>query len=444
MKGKSPNQNQKNLFRPILKEIINPNDPLVILCHKIDWATIEKEFAQLYSNTGTPAKPIRLMVGLLILKQMFNHGDETLMPVWVQNPYYQYFCGESEFQWDFPCDPSDLVHFRKRIGAEGMEQIFTQSVKIHKIKEKDCEDVIVDTTVQEKNITFPTDTRLQSKIIERCNKIAKQEGIELRQSYTRTLKRLRIQLRFSHHPKRRKQAKKAQKKIKIIAGRQLRDLTRKLSPDVYEKHRELLEIFAKILKQTKTSKNKIYSIHEPETACIAKGKLHKQYEFGSKVSFAMIPHKNIIVGVVNFKGNPNDTTTLEPTLEACKSQTGLSFKNAIVDRGYKGHTKIGETKVILPGKIKPASHWEKQKIRKKCRSRAAIEPIIGHIKVDCRMFRNYLKGNVGDQMNAILAASAMNFRQYLKKIKDDLLFALEKILLSTKMTTYFFVILIGK
>ena len=444
MKGKSPTQNQRNLFRPILIEIINPNDPLVILSNNIDWAGLEKEFSELYSNTGMPAKPIRLMVGLLILKQMFNHGDETLMPVWVQNPYYQYFCGEAEFQWKFPCDPSDLVHFRKRIGTKGIEKIFSQSVKIHKITKKECEDVIVDTTVQEKNITFPTDTKLQFKIIEKCNKIAKQEGVEMRQTYTRTLKKLRIMLRFSHHPKRKKHARKAQKKIKVIAGRQIRDLTRKLPQEVYDKYRDLFEVFEKILKQTKTSKNKIYSTHEPETACIAKGKLHKPYEFGSKVSFAMIPKRNIIVGVVNFKGNPNDTTTLSPTLETCKSQSGLSFKNVIVDRGYKGHTKIGETKVILPGKTNPAKYWEKQKIRKKCRSRAAIEPIIGHIKTDCRMFKNYLKGSTGDQMNAILAASAMNFRQYLKKIKKDFLFAFEKILLSKNQTNYFFVFLAKK
>lgn len=442
MKGKSPNQNQKNLFRPILIEIINPNDPLVILGNSIDWASFEKDFAELYSNTGMPGKPVRMMVGLLILKQMFNHGDETLMPVWVQNPYYQYFCGESEFQWQFPCDPSDLSHFRKRIGAKGVEKIFSQSVKIHKVSEKECEDVIVDTTVQEKNITFPTDTKLQFKIIEKCNKIAKQEGVELRQTYTRTLKKLRIMLRFSNHPKRRKQARKAQRKIKVIAGRQLRDLTRKLPQEVYEQHRALFEMFEKVLTQTKTSKNKIYSTHEPETACIAKGKLHKPYEFGSKVSFAMIPKRNIIVGVVNFKGNPNDTTTLVPTLDACKSQSGLSFKNVIVDRGYKGHTKIGETKVILPGKVNPAKYWEKQKIRKKCRSRAAIEPIIGHIKTDCRMYRNYLKGSIGDQMNAILAASAMNFRQYLKKIKEDFLFALGKFFLFQKKKPTFFVILV--
>jgi len=423
MKGKSPNQGQLNLFRPILKQIIDPNHELVILADKFPWSELEKEFSNLYSHTGSPAKPIRLMVGLLLLKQMFNYGDETIVQAWVQNPYYQYFCGESEFQWKFPCDPSDLVHFRNRIGKQGVEKIFSCSVKIQGKRTLNKKDILIDTTAHEKNITFPTDVKLYKKIAEKCNKIAKEEGIELRQSYTRTIKKLMLQQRFSHHPKRRKQANKAKRKIHTIAGRLTRDLERKLEPDQLLKYENQLIIFKKVLLQKKNDKNKIYSLHEPEVACIAKGKAHKQYEFGSKASFAILPKSNIVVGVVNYPGNPHDSQTLEDTLKHAEKTTERNFEHAIVDRAYKGKTKIGDTQIIVPGR-RAGTRSQQQRMRRKCRSRAAIEPIIGHLKYDCRMLRSYLKGINGDEINALLGASAFNMRQLLRKIRQEINFAI--------------------
>ncbi len=423
MKGKSADQSQKNLFRPLLKEFINLNHPLVILGEKLPWQDLEQEFSSLYSNTGTPSKPVRLMAGLLILKQMYNLGDETLMPEWVRDPYFQYFCGEAEFQWKFPCDPSDLVHFRKRIGENGVEKIFAISVQMQG-KDLKNEDVIVDTTAQEKNITFPTDSKLYRKTIEKVNTIAEKEGIVLRQNYKRTIKKLLIQLRFSHHPRRKKQARKALKKLRIIAGRQIRDIERKLSSGKLEQYLKDIELFKRVVTQQRHSKDKVYSLHEPETSCIAKGKAHKEYEFGSKTSFAMLPKTNIIVGVVSFTGNPHDSKTLEPTLEQCERVNGLKFKRAILDRGYRGITRIGDTITIIPGQIKAKTPWQKQWIRKKCRSRSAIEPIIGHLKTDCRLMRNYLKGTQGDQINALMAAAALNFRRLLRKFERDLIFCL--------------------
>ena len=205
--------------------------------------------------------------------------------------------------------------------------------------------------------------------------------------------------------------------LKIIAGRQIRDLKRNLSEEAFLRYQQRIEIYEKVLLQTRTSKNKIYSLHEPEVSCIAKGKSHKEYEFGSKVAFALIPRKNIIVGVVNFKGNPNDSTTLQETLQAAQRQSNKVFENAIADRGYRGNKLIGDTKIIIPGQQKPKSEYQKQKIKKKCRSRAAIEPVIGHLKSDCRMVRNYLKGSFGDSFNAIMAATAWNLRKYIQKIK---------------------------
>lgn len=423
MRAIPKDQNQRNMFRPILKEIINPQHELVVLSHKIDWSYFEKEFAPLYSNTGRPAIRIRMSVGLLLLKQMYNLGDETVIEAWLQNPYYQYFTGESEFQWEYPCDPSDLVHFRKRIGKQGAELIFKHSVEC-RAEDIKGHDVLVDTTAQEKNITYPTDAKLYRKVIKACRRIAQSEDISLRQSYTRIEKELMIKQRFAQHPKRQKEARAALRKMRTIAGRLTREIERKLSEESLEKYTDQITSFYQVVEQERSDKHKIYSLHERDTACIAKGKAHKKFEFGSKVSFAIIPESNVIVAVRNFNGNPNDTITLEPTLVDVKRYTGKIFKNAIVDRGYKGKKVILETNIIRPRPPKERQIYSKQTMRKKCRSRAAIEPVIGHVKYDCRMARNYLKGNVGNDINALLAGAAYNFRGLLRKIKEDVIFVL--------------------
>jgi len=345
------------------------------------------------------------------------------MPEWVRDPYFQYFCGEAEFQWRFPCDPSDLVHFRKRIGKEGVEKILELSIRLQPKKDLRKRDVLVDTTVQEKNITSPTDAKLFVKIIQRSNKIAMKEGIVLHQSYKRTTKQLLLKQRFAHHPKRKKEANKAQRKLRTIVGRLTRELERKLSEEKFSLYNNDLELFKKVIARKRFDKNKIYSLHEPETACIAKEKAHKKYEFGSKVSFAMLPGSNIIVGVVNFKGNPHDSTTLEGTLDHSRKISGKEFNNAIVDRGYRGKKKIGNTNIVSPGPPIRNNEYQRRKKRRQCQSRAAIEPVIGHIKHDCRMARNYLKGTIGDEMNAILAGAAFNFRRLLRVIEQEIIFS---------------------
>jgi IS5 family transposase len=423
MKGKSPNQNQRNLFRPVLKDIINLNHELVILANQIDWKDFEDSFSPLYSHTGQPGMPIRMMVGLLLLKRIYDKGDETIMEQWLQNPYYQYFCGEAEFQWDYPCDPSDLVHFRNRIGKEGAEKIFQASVNIRKDEIKN-NDVLIDTTVQEKNITYPTDAKLLLKVIQRCNKIAQQENIIQRQTYTRTMKKLLLKQRFAHHPKRKKEARAALRKLRTIAGRLVRELERTLDKAAFEQYAEELNNCNKIINQKKSDSNKIYSLHEPTTSCIAKGKAHKKFEFGSKVSLAVVPGVNIIVGVKNFNGNPNDSKTLEPALDNVEQISGIKFKNAIVDRGYKGKKQVNGTIIVTPQPPNTKQPYSKVTMRKKCRARAAVEPVIGHVKHDCRMARNYLKGTIGNDINANLAAAGFNFKGLLRKIKEEILWPL--------------------
>ncbi len=298
-------------------------------------------------------------------------------------------------------------------------KILSASILLHG-KEVLSEDISIDTTVQPKNITYPTDTKLAVKIIEKCNQSAAKEDVKLRQSYRFTVKEL-LKAANSRSPKRALERRKARRKIKTIAGRQVRDLGRKLGEESLQKHAEKLEIYERVLNQKREDKDKIYSLHALEVGCIAKGKADKKFEFGSKVSFAVAQKSNVILAAVNFKGNPHDNKTLDLTLAQQERITGVRAKKAFVDRGYKSR-EIGGTKVQVPtnGAGKTAS--EKLKLRKNFRRRAAIEPIIGHVKNDFGMAKNYLKGEIGDAINAILAASAFNFKSWMKKAAENVIF----------------------
>jgi len=421
MKSFSPNQNQGNIFKPVLKQIINPKDPLAILADKMPWQVLEKDFEQYYSRTGTPAKPIRLMASLLILKQLYNLGDETVVKAWVHNPYFQYFSGEAEFQWELPCDPSDLVHFRNRIGQKGVEKIFEVSVHLQG-KDAHSKEIVIDSTAQEKNITYPTDAKLAVKVIKKCQHIAKKESVALRQNYSRTIKKLLLLQRFAHHPKNKKKAIGAKRKLKTIGGRLVRELRRKLGEQALTQYQSALDMFEKVLAQKQSDKNKIYSLHEPEVACIAKGKIAKKFEFGSKVSVAITKDTNVVVGIVNFTGNPHDSKTLEATLEQVTKILKIPPQAIIADRGYRGKTKIEDTQIIIPKPLgKKATDYQKRKIRNRFKRRAAVEPVISHIKTDFRMGRNFLKGVKGDHINALLAGAAFNFKRLLRKIEQCIL-----------------------
>jgi IS5 family transposase len=417
MKGSSPDRQQKSFLYEGLQEMLNPKEPMYQLSEKIPWGEIEKEFAKYYIDFGRPSKPVRLMISLLLLKQMYNLGDETVVERWVQNPYWQYFSGEKDFQWKFPVEPSDLVHFRGRIGEEGVKKILEISIGLHGKAAMETE-VVVDTTVQEKNITFPTDIKLHKKIIDQCRKIALEEGIGQRQSYRRVVKKLVMAQRFRNHPKNKKKAYAAARKLKTIAGRVVRELERKLSEDSKQKYEDKIIIFNKILNQRKDDKEKIYSIHEPKVYCVSKGKEHKKYEFGSKASIVMTKKSGIIVGAYSLEKNEYDGHTLPKALDQCQELRGSRPKVAIADRGYKGSGRIGETEILIPKVPKKGrSEYEKKKARARFRRRAAIEPIIGHLKTDYRLVRNYLKGVIGDSINLMLAAAAFNFKKLMRKLK---------------------------
>ncbi len=416
MRSHRPIKNQLNFLGDTLHEQLNPKQGLYLLANEIDWDYFEDEFSVFYSKEGRPAHPIRLMVSLLILKSMYNLSDETLVEEhWEMNAYFQYFSGKKHQHWGQPCAASDLVYFRKRIGEQGIEKIFKHSIDKHRNDGQDP-DVSIDSTVQEKNITYPTDSKLQKKIIDKCVKIAKKEGIVLRRSYKRTSKQLVRDTYNGRHPKRRKKANAAKRKLKTIAGRLVRELERKLPKESTE--RASLEIFKKVLFQTTKSSHKIYSLHEPEVYCIAKGKAHKKYEYGCKASVVLTQKTGIIVGAMTFKTNMYDGHTLEDVLFQTKKLTGKFPKNVWVDRGYKGKKLVGQTNINMPKPpLKRDSEYQKRRKRKHFRKRAAIEPIIGHLKQDHRVIRNYLKGQIGDSINFMMAAAGFNFNKLMKKLK---------------------------
>jgi len=423
MLGKLPDKNQQELFRPMLVDVIDKQHELVLLSDSIDWQYFENEFADLYSHTGQRSVPIRLMVGCLLLKHLKNLGDETLAKAWIENPYMQYFCGIRCFEHKFPFDPSDFCHFRKRIGEAGFEKIFSHSVHLHgKEVSAQCSSWhLSDTTVQENNTTFPTDAKLCKKVIDKCNTIAEKSDIQLRRSYRRESKQLMRDTYNGKHPSRVKQAKKARKRLKTIANAQLRDLERKMTEDQREFYSEKLDLYKRAVNQEKDDKNKVYSLHKPFTKCISKGKAHKPYEFGNKVGLITTGKKGrkIITAVKAFSENLFDGHTIEPLLEQMESSQLTLPKEIIYDRGGKGKSHVKGVKILTPDKTgKADTAYQKRCKRKKFRSRAGIEPIIGHLKTDYRLAQNYLLDEVGIQVNALMAATAWNLKKLMEKLME--------------------------
>ena len=420
MQGKHKHEPQLNMFKFQLKTLILEGHPLVVLNHRIYWEGIEKEFEQYYSKEGRPSVPTRTMVGLLMLKSMFNESDESLISRWVENPYWQYFCGEQFFNHAPPCDPSDLVHFRKRIQKTGHEYILKVSASLHgeAIQE---EQAIIGTTVQEKDITFPTDAKLAIAILNECWRLAKKYNLKLHQSYTRKTSEAKLKLRFTGSAAKKKEAKKAIKDVRKYARKVIMQLRNNLPAEVLELHKNRFERYDKVLVQQKEGKQKIYSLHEPAVYCMSKGKKHKQYEFGCKVSIGVTANTGIIVSVTSFETNVSDVHTLEQTLEQIKYITGKAPAEAICDRGYRGKSKINETIITIPKPLpKNTTRHQIEKVKQKFRRRAAIEPVIGHLKYDHRMQRNFLKGLYGDFVNCVLAGAGFNLKKMLRQIASSL------------------------
>ena len=342
----------EDLFRSRFENIINLRHELVVLGGRIAWTFFDETYEALYSEEGRPGVPTRLMVGLHILKHMFDLSDEEVCERWVYDPYFQCFCGEEYFQHELPMERSSMTRWRDRIGPEGLEKVFQESLAVaHRVgalREKDLERVTVDTTVQEKAIAFPTAAKLMQRARERLVRLAREHGIALRQSYTRLGKRALIMQGRYRHAKQHKRANKALRKLKTYLGRTVRDIRRKTAQE--ESLRDTFRRPLWLAERVSTQKRrdplpKVYSLHAPEVECIGKGKAHKPYEFGCKVSVAATnsrpPGGQFVAHVKAFHGNPYDGHTLRQVIEEMERWTGISAERIYVDKGYQGHDYRG-------------------------------------------------------------------------------------------------------
>jgi IS5 family transposase len=404
-------------FGSTLIDSLDQANPLIILALTINWAAIESFMARFFdSDKGRPSLPIRLMVGLQIIKYMYNLSDERVIQYWLENPYCQVLTGEDYFTTEPPCDPSELSRFRIRIGQEGAEFILAQSVIIHGEKALEKE-VIADTTVQEKYTKFPTDIRLALDVIEIVLRIAKIMCIKMSRSYSKETKKLKNESNFSKGKMKKALKKRILKRLRTIASKLLRELKKKLPAETMNEPgvEEFFQNATKAITQQPNDKNKIYSIFEPQVCCIAKGKEHKKYEFGSKVSLVIGASNGLFLFAENFSENVYDGNTLNSAVEGLgRLFNGYKPELVIADRGYRGRKAVGDVVITTPYDLgdQDMSPDRKKQIKGLFCRRSSIEPLIGHVKQDHRLGKNFLRGVIGDKLNPILAAAAFNLKKF--------------------------------
>jgi IS5 family transposase len=411
---------QHDLLRSRLDQIIDTGHALAKLARTIDWDFLSRQLGAVYTDhPGRPPLPTRLMAGLAILKHMHDLSDEALSDRWLENPYYQYFCGEEFFRHKLPFDRSSITRWRQRMGEDRLVALLQESLatatRTGAAKPADFTRVIVDTTVQPKAIAFPTDAKLLARAREHLVRQAKRHGVALRQSYERVGKAALIRQQRYAHAKQFKRANRALKTLRTQLGRVLRDIRRKIkdNADLAAAFAPKLALAERVHAQTPKQRGpKIYSLHAPEVECIGKGKAHKPYEFGVKVSVATPIQRckggQFVAHVAALHGNPYDGHTLAKVVPEITRQIGVNLQRIIADKGYRGHNapKGQGLSVFTSGQKRGVTG----KIKRELRRRSAVEPVIGHLKSDHRMDRNHLKGRTGDAANALLAAIGYNFR----------------------------------
>ena len=421
-----PPSGKVDLFRERLEAIIDPHHTLVRLAGLVPWPRFDEAFGRFYRPIGRPAKPTRLMVGLHYLKHVHDLSDEEVVARWVENPYWQFFCGFEFFQHEAPLDASTMTRWRKRIGPEGLEEMLKASVAVALdtgvAKPSSLERVSVDTTVQPKAIAHPTDSRLYWKALQILVRQAKRHGITLRQSHTRLAKAAMVRAGRHAHARQFRRMRRALKQLRTYLGRVFRDVGRKIAGEaaLENKFARLLGLVERLLAQKPKDKDKLYALHAPEVVCIAKGKARTPYEFGAKVGIAVTNREGLVLAAKAFAGNPYDGHTLAETLDQATSVSGVAPERIYVDKGYRGHNYTGVGEVMIAGRRRGLSAT----MRRELRRRSAIEATIGHMKTDGRLDRNFLLGQAGDAINALLAAAGQNLRLVLAALTLWLAFIL--------------------
>ena len=427
-------ERQKDLLLPALDQIIDMGHPLVRLAAQIDWGFLDSRFGSVCAaGPGQPGLPTRLVAGLFILKHMHNLSDEVLCARWIENPYYQHFCGELSFRHKLPFDRSSLTRWRQRLGEEQLVALIQESLSVaHKtgaITSKDLERVVVDTTVQPKAIAHPTDARLMHRAIVKLVDLAKRNDVPLRQSYLRVAKRAAIMVGRYTHAHQFKRARRQLKFLRTRLGRVIRagisfaepDISRQIDGNAEFQSRlgPLLDLAQRVRTQSQHQRGpKVYALHAPEVECIGKGKARTPCEFGCKVSIATpvtAPKGGqFVLHAKALHGNPYDGHTLGPVVADLEKLTGIETKRIHVDKGYRGHNHPQRFRVWISGQVRRVTAT----IRREMKRRAAVEPVIGHVKAEHRMDRNYLKGRDGDRINAVLAAAGFNFSLLLRWLAE--------------------------
>ena len=416
MRPKKPQTGEGDLFRARLDQIINMRNELVQLASKIDWDWIDQEIAPLYSDKGRPGIETRFVIGLLLLKHIYGLSDEGVCERWVFDPYFQHFTGATFFQHAFPHERSDLSHWRKRLGSK-LDLLLAESLRLAHaagaLRTRDLKRVTVDTTVQPKAITFPTDAKLLHAAIKGLNRLANKCGVRLRQSYLRIAKHATMMASRYAHAKQFKRHHRQLRLLRTRLGRLIRDIRRKIA-DQTELEAALewpLARAEQIRSQQQRQRGwKLYSFHAPEVECIGKGKASAPYEFGVKASIvttnACAPGGQFVLHAKALPGNPYDGHTLAVVVDGTEKLTGCAIERAYVDKGYRGHDTANPHRVFISGQKRGVFGIIKRELRR----RSAIEAVIGHMKTDGHLGRCYLKGREGDAANVILTAVGHNLR----------------------------------
>ena len=442
-----------DFFRARLDQMIDLRHPLAVLANRMPWAQIESTLAPAFerrnrsghavegsdlfgptlamagggvSAAGRPRLPIRLMAALLYLKHAFNLSDEELVVRWSENVVWQYFSGQAYYTPKLPCDATQIGRFRSAIGEAGVEELLKATidaaVQMKAIRPAEFERVIVDTTVQEKAIAHPVDSRLLDIARAKVVQAARFVGITLKQTFVKEGKELRRKAGGYAHAKQFRRLKRVLKRQRTILGIVLREIQRKLAATAVENTQALaqlttlLERAERLRIQQPKDKKKLYALHAPEVECIGKGKARKPYEFGVKASIAVTHKQGLIVGARSFPGNPYDGHTLKEQLEQTSillEDVGVVPRHVMVDLGFRGVDRDNpRVQIIHRGKAKSLNRQQRRWLKR----RQAVEPTIGHLKSEHRMDRCWLAGSIGDALHTVLCAAGYNLRWLMRAV----------------------------